>query len=522
MNALFTNPALLAAILLAVAVAALVIAVLHRGRQLSATRAQIRHSEEQRGIAIQEEVQRRCQEADQRLQRDLGKREADVQRRETDLARRQNDVVERRNRLEERTAALDARAEELAERAGALDARAAEQDEREGALSAAEASIRRRLEEVAQLDTASARQRLLAEVEAEIRNETSRLVQKADEQARASAEMRAREMVLGAMASLRGSVTSEGTITVVHLPSDEMKGRVIGREGRNIRALEHATGVDLLVDDTPRAILLSSWDPLRRTIAARALQKLVEDGRIHPARIEEVVEKTREETDAEARERGEAVVYELGLTGLHERLVLLLGRLSFIHDQGRTLLMRAREVAMVAGELAEELRLSGEALRRAGLFHEIARADKVPLATHPALASADLVTRFGENPAVANPIRALAQPSDAPRTPEGVVLGTSRRVVLSRPGTRDVNVQRHLDRLADVEQLALAYEGIDRAAAVRAGRELRVHVRADQIPDEDTVLLARRMALEIEKRIDYPGQIRVTVIRETRAVSYAV
>lgn len=513
---------LLAMALLVVTVVVLIILLLRRGRELAAGRDRIRTIEEERDRLIQEQVGRRLKDAEQRLQRDLSKREADLQRRDADLTRRQNDLLERRNRLEERTAALDGRAEELAERAGAMDARALDLDEREAALTAAENNIRRRLEEVAQLNSEQARERLLAEVETAIKSEISRVVQKADEQARADSDTRARELVLGAMASLRGSVTSEGTITVVHLPSDEMKGRVIGREGRNIRALEHATGVDLLVDDTPRAILLSSWDPLRRTIAARALQKLVEDGRIHPARIEEVVEKTREETDEEARERGEAIVYELGLTGLHERLVLLLGRLSFIHDQGRTLLTRAREVALVAGELADELRLSGETLRRAGLLHEVARADKTPLAAHPALASADLVTRFGEGPGVVNPIRALAQPPDAPRTPEGVVLGTARRVVLSRPGARDGNVQRHLDRLADVEQLALAHEGIDRAAAVRAGRELRVHVRADQIPDEDTVLLARKMALEIERRIDYPGQIRVTVIRETRAVSYAV
>ncbi|MBP7149508.1 MAG: DUF3552 domain-containing protein [Acidobacteria bacterium] len=505
-----------------VLVAALAILLARVGRRVSDQTARIAELEAQREIEIREQVGRRLREQEQTLRQELGRRESELVKREDEVARRHGELAERRLRLEERAAALDSRAEELAERATALDARAAALDERERRLGGAEDAIRHKLEEVAGLGAEEARKRLRAEVEAELQTEVARLIQKAEEQARSGADELARELLIRAMASLRGSVAGEGTITVVQLPSDEMKGRVIGREGRNIRSLEHATGVDLLVDDTPRAILLSSWDPMRRTIAARALRKLVEDGRIHPARIEEVVEKSRQEADEEARERGEAVVFELGLSGVHERLVLLLGRLSFLTDHGQNLLQRAREVALVAGQLADDLRYSGEMLRRAALFHEIARADKVPLLTHSAIASADLATRFGEAPPVAHAIRSLSQTPDSPRTAEGMILATARRVVLSRPGARDENLQRHMDRLREAETLALARPEIEVAVAVRAGRELRVHVRADGVPDEQTAVLARNLALEIERRIDYPGQVRVVVVRETRAVSYAV
>ncbi|MCU0225073.1 MAG: Rnase Y domain-containing protein [Acidobacteria bacterium] len=503
-------------------VALLAILAARRSRQLARQIERFTQLELELERRVEEQVQRRVADEERRLRERIAQREAEAARRDEEISRRSAELADRRHKLEERGATLDAKAEELAERAGALDARSARLDEREARIAGAEDQIRNRLEEVAGLSAEQARERLLETVERELTGEVARHVARAEESARLTADERARELVLRAMAAVRGAVAVEGTISLVELPSDEMKGRVIGREGRNIRALEHTTGVDLLVDDTPRAILLSSWDPLRRTIAARSLQKLVEDGRIHPARIEEVVEKARAEADEEARERGEAIAFELGVTGLHERLVLLTGRLSFATDHGQSLLQRAREVALIAGELADEMRLSGDALRRAGLLHDVARADKVPLLQHPAIASADLATRFGEQPAVTHPIRLLAQPNDAPRTPEGVVLATARRIVVSRPGARNDNLQRHMDRLDEVEKLALAHEGIERAAAVRAGRELRVHVRAEATSDDQALLLARKLALEIEKAVDYPGQIRVIVIRETRAVSYAV
>lgn len=491
-------------------------------RQVTELIARQARLESERDKFVREEVKRRSEREHERLHREVEEYRVELDRREGELDARQQRLNDLRGRLDERAASLDGRAEEMAERTGEIDGREREISAREEELSHEEERVRAKLEEVAGLSAEDARKRLLEQVEGEIQGEVSRLLHKADEQARSGAEELTREMVLESMATLRGSVVGEGTVSVVMLPSDEMKGRVIGREGRNIRALEQATGVDLLVDDTPEAILLSSWDPLRRTIATRALRQLVEDGRIHPARIEEVVEKTREEADEEARDRGEQLAFEVGATGLDERLIKLLGRLSFFLDEGQSYFDRAREVALVAGAIADEMRLDGDALRRAGLLHEIARADKTPMKGHFAAASADLATRLGEGSAVTDPIRALAQPPDAPRTPQGVILVTARRMSLSRPGARRDNLQGFVDRQSRVEEIALAREGVDKAFAVRAGRELRVHVRADAFSDDKTLALARDVAREIEQRVDYPGQIRVLVLRETRAVSYAV
>ncbi|UCF66139.1 MAG: DUF3552 domain-containing protein [Acidobacteriota bacterium] len=469
-----------------------------------------------------ERVARQVQRERQRLERQVKRRQRELGRQEAELGRRRSALAERRVKLEERAAKLDGRAEELTERAGELEDRSRALESREHLLEQSEERLRDKLEEIAGLTTEQARSRLLGEIEEEIESDVARMTHKADRDGRVRADKIARELVLRAMSTLRGNVATEGTVSVVKLPSDEMKGRIIGREGRNIRALELVTGVDLLVDDTPRAIVLSSWDPLRRTIAARALEKLVEDGRIHPARIEEVLEKTREEVDDEARQRGEDASFQLGIAGLHERLVLLLGRLSFVTDQGRTLLQRAVEVGQLVGAIAEELTLGGAALRRAGLLHEIARAEGKPMLAHPAVASADLAARYGEPSEVTEPIRALAQPSDAPRRSDAVLLVTARRLVLARPGARNQNLQRHMDRLHEVEKLACQRDGVDRALAVRAGKQLRVHVRADQCSDDEAQLMARELAREIEKRIEFPGTLRVVVLRETRAISYAV
>lgn len=513
---------ILACCALALSAAVLVVALVRRTRQLSAHLSKVTEAESEREAALRKELNERADQAQKRQSKEHKRRMADVTRREAEIKKKRADLGERRVRLEERAATLEGRSEEMTALASQLDARRLKVESREQELANIEAKVRAKLEEVASLSTEQARERLLAEVGEEIRGEVARIIQKADRQARGAAEEKARDATLAALAAVKGRVCGEGSITTVTLPSDEMKGRIIGREGRNIRSLEQATGVDLLVDDTPQAILLSSWDPLRRTVAARALRVLVEDGRIHPARIEEVVEKTRMEADEEARERGEAAAFELGITGLHERLILLLGRLSFVTIHGQSLLTRSKEVAQVAGVLADEIMGSGETLRRAGLLHALAWAEKTPLLSHPAVASADLATRFAEAAEVTQAMRALAQPADAPRTPEGVILVTARRLVLSRPGARDGNLQRHMDRLSEVEQLALAREGIDRAVAVRAGRELRVHVKGEDIGDDEALLLARDLALEIEQKIDYPGQVRVLVIRETRAVSFAV
>jgi ribonuclease Y len=501
---------------------ALGIGFARRSKQVAELAARLARASSERDAAVRDEVRRRLDAERETLGAELDEERGEIDALRAEMEERHAEAIALREQIDERAANLDGRAEELTERADELDARARTLDEREAVVAGAEANARAKLEEIAGLSTDEARRELLARVESEVDAEVAKVLQKADEQARSRAEERARALTIQAMHSVRGAVAAEGTVSVVVLPSDEMKGRVIGREGRNIRALEQATGVDVLVDDTPQAILISTWNPLRRAIAARAVRKLVEDGRIHPARIEEVVERTREEVDEEAREVGEATAYDLGVTGLHERLVLLLGRLSFHVDAGRSVLDRAKVVATIAGTIADEMRLDGDALRRAGLLHEIARADKSAPVEPTALASADLARRFGETDAVTDPIRALAQPPDTPRTPSGVIMVTATRLAVSRPGARDENLQRFMDRLEAAEAIARETDGVESAVAVRAGRELRVHVRAEDYTDERTIKLARSLAREIERRVDYPGQIRVLVLRETRAVSYAV
>ena len=337
-----------------------------------------------------------------------------------------------------------------------------------------------------------ARERLLETVERELTNEVARHVARAEESARLAADERARELVLRAMASVRGSVAVEGTISLVELPSDEMKGRIIGREGRNIRAARDATGVDLHRRRHPAGgpALVVGPDAARRSPPDR-LQRLVEDGRIHPARIEEVVEKVRAEADEEARERGEAGAFELGITGLHARLVKLLGRLSFVTTTASRCSSARSEAALIAGELGDELRLSGDALQRAGLLHDVGGGDRQGAGTAPRdrprrpRDEASASSRPSTHPIAAGP--ATTPPARRKRS-----CLHRRRIAVSAPrGRASDNLQRHIDRLEKVERMALAHEGVERAAAVQAGRELRVHVRAEAITDEQALLLAR-------------------------------
>ena len=435
---------------------------------------------------------------------------------------RRAEIQQQEKRLQEKEEQLDRKLEDLDRRDRAYQAREREIDAREREADQLRSTQATELEKLSGLTMDAAREVIVTQVEADVRELCARRTREIEDEAGEEAERAARRIVSTAIQRYASDQISESTVSIVHIPNEEMKGRIIGREGRNIRALEAATGIDLIVDDTPDAVTLSGFDPIRREIARLALTRLVTDGRIHPARIEEVVDKTRQEVDEESRERGERVCFELGLAGVHDRLILLLGRLDFMRDHGQNLLHRGREVAQLSGAIADELRVASDTLRRAGLLHEVARAEQTPLLTHWAIASADLATRFGEKPAVAATIRALASPPDAPRTPEGVILSTARRLSLSRPGARNENLQRFMDRQQEIEALALARDGVEIAVAVRAGRELRVHLRADAVPDDGAHLMARELARAIEKRVDYPGQVRVTVIRETRAVSFAV
>jgi ribonuclease Y len=365
-----------------------------------------------------------------------------------------------------------------------------------------------------------ARAELIARIESDARHEGARLARKIEEQARESADRAALQLVVQATQRVRLADVLETTVSFIALPSDEMKGRIIGREGRNIRALETATGIDLIVDDTPQAILVSSFDPVRRHVARVAIERLVEDGRIHPARIEEVVQKVREDTETLVEEAGSQAAFQLGLTDLNPRLVRRTGRMRFHLQHGSNLLQHCVEVALIGEHMGAEVGARTEVLRRAGLFHEIARVD-AEATGHTALASAELAGRFGESEDVVHAIQSL-HPEVESKSVEAILLQTANKVSENRPGARRENLDVFIERLRRIETIARNYDGVTSAYAVKAGRELRVVADASHVDDTAVESLSREIARSLERELAYPGQIKVSVVRETRAVTFAV
>src|SRR5206468_8709839 len=353
------------------------------------------------------------------------------------------------------------------------------------------------------------------------RHDAARHIRQIESEAREEADRRAKKIVSIAIERLAGEFVTERTVSVVPLPSDDMKGRIIGREGRNIRAIETATGVDVIIDDTPNTLLLSSFDPLRREIARVAIERLIEDGRVHPARIEEVTAKVREEIETITVEAGEAAALELGLAEIHPRLHRLLGRLKFRTQFGYNLLQHSLEVACLSGYMAAELGARVEVVRRAGVLHEISQAEDTPLTAPAVLASGEIAAKYGESEDVVHAIRAHHRSAE-PRTMEALLVSAAERIAWNRPGARKDNLETFIERLSRMEAIAASFPGVRRAYAVRAGKELRVMVAYEQVSDEGVVHLSRDIAARIEKEVDYPGQVRVQVIREIRAIDYAV
>ena len=380
---------------------------------------------------------------------------------------------------------------------------------------------RQRLERLAGITAIQARRELVREIETEARQEAAGMVRRIEEESREEAADRARRIVAEAIQRLPTGEIVDHVVTVVRLPNDEMKGRIIGREGRNIRSIEMATGVDLIVDETPQAIILSSFDPLRREAARLAIERLIEDGRIHPARIEEVVARCRAEIDQGLEAIGEAAAFDLGLTGLPTRLTRLLGRLRYRLVNGVNLLDHSLAVARLGSHMAALLGAHGEVVKRAGLLHEIGQVEEAEgVPGHPLAVAADLLARSGEDVRVVMAIRALQTPGPDPSV-EAILLRTAERAVSARPGERDDNLTAFVERLETLESIARSFSGVERAYAMRAGKELRVIVEAASASDSDVMWLAKEISARIRKEADYPGSVRVSVIRETRAVDYA-
>src|SRR6266540_3695429 len=465
------------------------------------------------------------------------KREADALRREAQIGAREEairlraeieqEVTERRAeiiKIEERVLAkeeeIDRKLTELSRREQGIADREAHTKQLQDELKEARESELAELERISGMTVNEAKAHLLERSEELIRHELARRVRQAEEEARAEAKRRARNLVADALQRVAANHASETTVSLIELPSDDMKGRIIGREGRNIRALEHLTGVDVIIDDTPQAVVLSSFDGIRREIAKLTLSKLIEDGRIHPARIEDTYYQSKAEIDDHITQAGEQAVFEANCGEFHEELVKILGRLRYRTSYGQNVLKHTLEVVHLAGIMASEIGASGKVTKRAALLHDLGKAMTHEVEGSHASISAQLARRYGETQHVVHAIEAHHYEVQ-PQTVEAVLLIAADAVSASRPGARGESLENYIKRLEALEELAAQKPGVDKVYALQAGREIRVIVHPGEVDDDAAVLLSHEIAREIEDNLEYPGQVKVTVIRESRAIDVA-
>jgi ribonuclease Y len=432
---------------------------------------------------------------------------------DADLKERRSEMVRLEERLLNKEAALESRIASLAERESELEHHKAD-------ISKAKERHIRELERVAGLSASQAKQILLHELEDQIRHESARLVRQIEEETKRDADRRVRNILSVVMQRMAAGHAAETTVSVVQLSADDMKGRIIGREGRNIRALEHLTGVDFIIDDTPNAVILSGFDGVRREIARMTLEKLLQDGRIHPARIEETYYQAKSELEDHIRECGEQACFDANVQGLDAEMVRLLGRMKYRTSYGQNVLAHSVECAHLAAMMAHELGASPKTARRAALLHDIGKAVSHEIEGPHALVGGDLARKHGESEAVAHAMEAHHNEVE-PQTVEAVIVQAADALSGARPGARGESLEQYIKRLRDLEQIATRHEGVDKVYAMQAGREIRVMVVPGALDDDGAVLLSHEIAREIEQELEYPGQIKVTVIRESRATDYA-
>jgi ribonuclease Y len=439
---------------------------------------------------------------------------------ETDAKERRKEIQSLENRLVQREESIERRAESLDKREHQLSSQVGQVEKRAKDLEDAIAEEKSRLEALAGMTADEAKQVLLKRIEDDVKHDAAAMIREVESRAREEADKKARNIVGIAIQRVAADHTAESTVSVVHIPSDDMKGRIIGREGRNIRAFEQMTGISLIIDDTPEAVILSSFDPVRREIGRITLESLLADGRIHPARIEEMFGKAEKAVEQQVHEAGEQAVFETQIHGLHAELVRTLGRLRFRTSYGQNVLKHSLEVSYLAGVMAAELGVDVKLAKRAGLLHDLGKAIDHEVEGPHALIGAELAKRLGEQKDVVHCIEAHHGDVE-PSTVEAVLVQAADAISASRPGARRETIESYIKRLEKLEELATAHKGVEKVYAMQAGREVRVMVKPESISDADSVVLARDIAKEIEDQMQYPGQIKVMVIRESRAVDFA-
>ena len=439
---------------------------------------------------------------------------------EKEVKERRNEIKQNERRLFQREESLDKKLEGVEAREQQLNERTKKLDKLEDEINALYKKQEEELERISGVTLDEAKTMVLDRAEQEAKHEAAVMLREIEQRTKEEADKRARNIVSLAIQRCAADHVAEATVSVVPLPNDEMKGRIIGREGRNIRALETATGVDLIIDDTPEAVILSAFDPVRREIARISLEKLIMDGRIHPARIEEMVEKARKEVDASIREAGEAAVLEVGVHGLHHELIRYLGRMKYRTSYGQNVLRHSIEVAHLAGIMASEIGANVALAKRAGLLHDIGKSIDHEVEGSHAQIGADLAKKYRENNAVIHCIMAHHGDVD-PNSIEAVLVQAADAISAARPGARRETLEAYIKRLEKLEEIANSFEGVDYSYAIQAGREVRIIVKPERVSDTETVIMAKDIAKRIESELEYPGQIKVNVIRETRTVDYA-
>lgn len=440
------------------------------------------------------------------VEREIRERRTEIQRSERRLIQKEESLDKKIENIEKKEEGINKKEQSLNDKRADLDRKIAKQTEE--------------LERISGISSEEAKKILLANTEKDVRHEASVLIKQIETKAKEEADKKAKEIITGAIQRCAADHVAESTVSVVALPNDEMKGRIIGREGRNIRAIETLTGIDLIIDDTPEAVIVSGFDPVRREIARLSLEKLIVDGRIHPARIEEMVEKAEKEVNAIIKEEGEQATFEVGLYNLHPELIKLLGRLKYRTSYGQNVLKHSIEVAHLAGLMASELGLDVKLAKRAGLLHDIGKAlDHEYEGTHVDI-GIEVLKKYKESEAVINGMAAHHGDYE-PQSMEAVLIAAADALSAARPGARRETLDAYIKRLEKLEEIANTTPGVDKSFAIQAGREIRIIAKPDEMNDEDIVLLAREISKKIESELEYPGQIKVNVVRETRAIDYA-